>query len=443
MQWVSTLDSKTSPQCFPESTFALPVGDLRGIFRRKWDGDLVVVTTASGKKLSATPNHPVLTARGWRPIEKIEPCNDVLYRIGRDVGGISAAEDIEMPATMRAVFDSLSEPTLGNISSESSTEVDFHGDGMSGDYKVHYAYTKGNLWSALKSLLGDEAAEKFLVFIAGSAFFSELGEMDKLDLSSGLINMASEFNSGSIENRIKAGFADIIFSKNFSGLKSGSKFSNNSPLIHSSHMLAATERGHYTGTLENTGNGCGGDSKFAPDGGCGLSIGVVADDVVSVERKFFSGHVCNLSTDTGLYIADSFIVHNCRIRDHLKYDAQTHKPIGHKAPWLQGPGRLHFGCRSTDKPVTKSWRELGIPVDEMTPAQRASMDGQVPAETSYPDWIKRQSAGRQDQILGPERGRLMRQGGLELPDFYDNKGNWLTIDQLKERERAAFLALAA
>lgn len=133
----------------------------------------------------------------------------------------------------------------------------------------------------------------------------------------------------------------------------------------------------------------------------------------------------------------------CRIRDQLRYEAQTHKPIGHKVPWLAGPGRLHWGCRSTDAPVTKSWRELGIPIDEMTPAQRASMDGQVPAETTYSEWLKRQSAGRQDQILGPERGRLMREGGLQLPDFYDSRGNWLTIDELKRREAEAFRALAA
>lgn len=106
-------------------------------------------------------------------------------------------------------------------------------------------------------------------------------------------------------------------------------------------------------------------------------------------------------------------------------------------------GIVVSNCRSTDAPVTKSWRELGIPIDEMTPAQRASMDGQAPAEMTYGEWLKRQSAGRQDQILGPERGRLMRQGGMELPDFYDSRGNWLTIEALKERERQAFIALAA
>lgn len=133
----------------------------------------------------------------------------------------------------------------------------------------------------------------------------------------------------------------------------------------------------------------------------------------------------------------------CRIRDQLTYTAGSHKPIGHKVPWLQGPGRLHFNCRSTDAIVTKSWRELGIPADEMTPAQRASMDGQVPADMNYADWLQRQSRERQEQVLGVERARLLREGGLKLPDFYSPTGQWLTLDQLRRIEGAAFERIAA
>lgn len=133
----------------------------------------------------------------------------------------------------------------------------------------------------------------------------------------------------------------------------------------------------------------------------------------------------------------------CRIRDQLTYTAGSHKPIGHKVPWLQGPGRLHFNCRSTDAIVTKSWRELGIPVDEMPPAQRASMDGQVPADMNYADWLQRQSRERQEQVLGVERARLLREGGLKLPDFYSPTGQWLTLEQLRKIDGAAFDRIAA
>ena len=85
-----------------------------------------------------------------------------------------------------------------------------------------------------------------------------------------------------------------------------------------------------------------------------------------------------------------------------------------------------------------SFSELGIDVDELPPGERASMDGAVPAETTFAAWIKRQSAARQDQVLGATRGKLMRAGGLDLPAFYDNKGTMLTLDELRQRDAAAF-----
>ncbi|MEH6483036.1 MULTISPECIES: phage minor head protein [Pseudomonas] len=128
----------------------------------------------------------------------------------------------------------------------------------------------------------------------------------------------------------------------------------------------------------------------------------------------------------------------CRIRDNLKYTVDTHKPIGHSVPWLAGPGRLHFNCRSTSTPILKSWRELGIDADDLDAGTRASMDGQVPADMSYGEWLSKQSAARQDQVLGPTRGRLLRQGGLSPDKFYNDKGRYLSIDELRDKDAAAF-----
>lgn len=130
----------------------------------------------------------------------------------------------------------------------------------------------------------------------------------------------------------------------------------------------------------------------------------------------------------------------CRARDGKLYEPGSHKPIGHKLPWLGGPGRAHWCCRSAQTFVTKSFAELGI---EGIPefgigSTRASMDGQVPKDTTYADWIMRQSAGRQDQVLGTTRAKLLRDGDLKMADLYDNKGIYLSLAQLRERDAAAF-----
>lgn len=128
----------------------------------------------------------------------------------------------------------------------------------------------------------------------------------------------------------------------------------------------------------------------------------------------------------------------CIARDGKKYEAVSHKPVGHKMPWGDGPGKFHFGCRSVELPVTKSWRELGFDVDELSPATRASMDGQVPAETQYGDWLQRQSAYRQDQVVGPTRAKLMRDGDLAFDSLYSARGEWLTLEDLRSRDAGAF-----
>jgi hypothetical protein len=129
---------------------------------------------------------------------------------------------------------------------------------------------------------------------------------------------------------------------------------------------------------------------------------------------------------------DSLTSPMCRVRDGLLYDPASHKPLGHKIPWLGGPGRLHFNCRSVSTPITKSFRELGLAIDDLPPGTRASMDGQVPADMTYAQWLKKQSAERQDEILGPVRAKRFR-AGEPMDKFYDDKGRWLTLAQLAAR----------
>jgi hypothetical protein len=128
----------------------------------------------------------------------------------------------------------------------------------------------------------------------------------------------------------------------------------------------------------------------------------------------------------------------CRIRDGLQYTPDAHKPIGHQVPWLAGPGRAHWQCRSSSVPITKSWKELGVDIEEFSPSTRASMDGQVPADQTFGQWLKKQSAARQDDVLGATRGKLMRDGGLELDRFYNERGRYLSLQEMAERDAGAF-----
>lgn len=126
----------------------------------------------------------------------------------------------------------------------------------------------------------------------------------------------------------------------------------------------------------------------------------------------------------------------CMSRDGHTYALDTHRPLDGGPPWEAGPGRLHMNCRSTSVPVLKSWKELGIALPDAPPGLRASMNGQVPASTTFGVWIKGQPASVQDKVLGVSRARALRSGTLSFDRFFDREGHFLTLDELKLREAA-------
>lgn len=123
----------------------------------------------------------------------------------------------------------------------------------------------------------------------------------------------------------------------------------------------------------------------------------------------------------------------CAARDGLLYTVDTHEPIDHELPWGGGPGNLHFGCRSTSAPVLKTFRELGIDLDEVPASTRASLDGQIPQDTTFEGWLSRQSVERQNENLGVGRAQLWRDGDIKFRDLIDGNGRELTLDELRGR----------
>ena len=105
---------------------------------------------------------------------------------------------------------------------------------------------------------------------------------------------------------------------------------------------------------------------------------------------------------------------------------------GQSFPVGEGPiPPRHPRCRSTSVPVTKSFRELGLDRDELPRAARASLDGQVPPDTTFHQWLTRKGQATQDQVLGKTRADLWRSGRLKLDDFVKADGGVLSLEELK------------
>lgn len=99
---------------------------------------------------------------------------------------------------------------------------------------------------------------------------------------------------------------------------------------------------------------------------------------------------------------------------------------------------LHISCRSVSVPKLRTWRDMGIDIDEFQPSQRASAGGPVRGDMTYSQWLHSQPASVQDEILGSTRGRLYRAGKLEMSAFVNHKGETLTLSELRQRNAALF-----
>lgn len=158
----------------------------------------------------------------------------------------------------------------------------------------------------------------------------------------------------------------------------------------------------------------------------------------------------------------------CQVRDRKEYTLD-HRPVGHAIPWGGGPGSLHWNCRSSSVPRTRSWAELSrsqavqsgagshpasirvlyerklrqagfsdadIAVRVMD--ARSSMDGLVPRALTFPQWLRSKEndlPGFGVKVLGPTRWGLWRSGKLSFADLVNFQGEPLRVaDLLAQRD---------
>ena len=77
--------------------------------------------------------------------------------------------------------------------------------------------------------------------------------------------------------------------------------------------------------------------------------------------------------------------------------------------------------------------QLQREVANISKATQASMNGQVAGELTYEQWLETQSTATQLEVLGPGRLKLWNAGKISLRDLIDQRGNPLTLKELKAR----------
>jgi SPP1 gp7 family putative phage head morphogenesis protein len=158
------------------------------------------------------------------------------------------------------------------------------------------------------------------------------------------------------------------------------------------------------------------------------SVATVVNDVrmqtYKENESIFKGYE-HLST------LDKSTTYNCANRDGATYDLdfQGTNKKGKDFPFKKPP--LHYRCRSVILPITKSYRELGLDIDEIPKGTRASMDGSVPETTTFTKWFEDKDKAFQEKYLGESRYKLYKDGKIALSQLVNQQGRMLTIKELE------------
>ncbi len=168
------------PNCFaPDTQIA---GEIVGASKARYAGPMITITMSDGRRLSVTPNHPILTTHGFVPAGHIDYRSQVLCDSSEistlPRSGSIAIDEYNDPAAAEQVFDFLVK-RYASISTPTTTG-DFHGDALGFEGQINIVDMSRKLecchvWNHLGQLSDVESAWRFGGFdsYCPAALFSE------------------------------------------------------------------------------------------------------------------------------------------------------------------------------------------------------------------------------------------------------------------------------
>lgn len=278
------------PACVIGSTEVWSRGLPRAVTNRVYQGDIYVIQAAGLSPLTITPNHPVLTRRGWVSSNGLVPGDQIAcdHRWGERHTALVNSDEDHMPASIEQVSRAAAESlTMASVEVPTTGE-DFHGDGVEGQVSV---VRTDRALRRHASVERDEMGSDvdFVLAGVGERAFDSLGDLHAVGDSLGRAErggMSGGDLPGALCRRHAAPLDEFSVSASANG----------------NLLLDEAKPDDLPTDAESV------SQRLFRDSGS-----VVFRDLIHVERYSVHGvPVYNLETNEGSYVAEGHIIHNCR-----------------------------------------------------------------------------------------------------------------------------------
>ena len=275
------------PHCLPGDSLITTRGRVTGAAKRWFDGDMVIVRTAAGRVLASTPNHPILTRRGWVAAQFLNHSDKVIRHLGREGVPVVDADHDDIPASIEDIAESFFRSRKVRTVPMPVTAEDFHGDGEGSEIAI--IGTERELRGHYNPTTYQRSVDHVLQF-----------RNSYLALMPGL---------GDLAQMLKSLFCPAHGVMGGGGLALAGGGVHAVPFDSFGLGLGAHDN---PGSDQAARDDIARDAKIARQLITGNAGEVITDQIVNIDCRDFSGHVYNLETVDGWYSCNDIITHNCR-----------------------------------------------------------------------------------------------------------------------------------
>lgn len=370
------------PNCVLPDTEIIAPG-IEAITKSDYSGDVIKFVTANGRSVTVTPNHIVPTSRGWIRAKNLVKGDKVFcYRGCIESRTIGTPTDNNRTPTIENLFASIIEAQGSTTCCVPAATVDLKGDVIPNS-KINIIFVDGKLRDKINALMSKFISDSFLIGTCetresvlsregslsklliriGLAFDGFMGRFDKGSVffrssatSRDLISLrrASDYDARLFKYSMNNPATDFILIGNSQTTHAGSVISDNGSLINLS--LSSVNRKSQSNSIfnENFFNSFSSlmnNSRYLSDTFTTL---IEVDDIIDIQRCFYSGHVYDASSLSTLYIANGIVTSNCHCATAPHSDRKEYEK------WLDGLANGEHSLRLDEWKEQEVTRNLAI-----------------------------------------------------------------------------------